>query len=442
MPIPLTLGREGNRISVSGDLEIAHVRRVLAVLHETIQVRGHRDVSLDFSNCNLAFSGAMLPICAQAMLMQLEEVEFDLSLPVSDRLRRLFQNTGWAHYISPKKFDPPDRQSTNRQFPATQYRTHEEQETVLNELLEKLLAVIPNFNRAAFAAVEWALNEISDNVLNHSQSPIGGLLQLSVFDVRRNRVEFTVSDAGVGVPGSLRPTRSEIRTDADALMQSVRSGVTRNPQDFQGNGLYGTLEICRVGGGKFSVNAGNGILFSVNETVTARNDQIQFCGTSVDLISHEPQPGSLYELVGPYSGTCQNQRANHADEPNPVPARCVAAGILHPLWQRGAVRCGAQRDALAGWISLPAVRRCRALCRGSWRTQVVSVPGLSPSNVVDRWHGARQHEAATAHLVPGHLPHQPVQDRIVVAGAHAPPGHQLPHRLAGAPQADGGHGRT
>lgn len=297
MPIPLTLGRESNRISVSGDLEIAYVRRVLAVLHETVQVRGHRDVSLDFSNCNLAFSGAMLPICAQAMLMQSDGVEFDLILPTSDRLRRLFLNTGWAHYISPNSYEVPDRQSANRQFPATQYKTHEEQESVLNELLEKLLAVIPNFNRAAFAAVEWALNEISDNVLNHSQSQIGGLLQLSVFDARRNRVEFTVSDAGVGVPGSLRPTRTEIRTDADALMQSVRSGVTRNPKDFQGNGLYGTLEICRVGGGKFSVNAGNGILFSVNETVTARNDQIRFCGTTVDAVIDFSEPSLLEKAL-------------------------------------------------------------------------------------------------------------------------------------------------
>ena len=114
-------------------------------------------------------------------------------------MRRLFLNTGWAHFIEPREYEGPDRQGFTRQFPAAQYRTHEEQESLLNELLEKLLAVIPNFNRSAFAAVEWALNEISDNVLNHSQSPIGGLLQLSVFDPRRYRVEFTISDAGVGV---------------------------------------------------------------------------------------------------------------------------------------------------------------------------------------------------------------------------------------------------
>jgi len=72
------------------------------------------------------------------------------------------------------------------------------------------------------------LNEISDDVLNHSDSSIGGLLQLSVFDPARHRVEFTVSDVGNGVPKTLRAERPEIDNDVDALLESVKSGVARN----------------------------------------------------------------------------------------------------------------------------------------------------------------------------------------------------------------------
>ena len=46
------------------------------------------------------------------------------------------------------------------------------------------------------------------------------------------------------------------------------------------------------------------------------------------LIRHEPQPGSPYELVVPYAGSCQNQGAHHADESHPVPTRGVAAGFF------------------------------------------------------------------------------------------------------------------
>ncbi len=290
---PLSATRDGNEIFVRGDLGIQDVRRVLAVLNATALAKNHHQIKLNFSGCTLAFSGAMLPICARVLYLQSSGFEFFLEPPEDARLHKLFQNANWAHLIAPDDYEPGTRGLLGRQFPATRYQTHEDQERQLNELLECLLAVIPNFNRSAFAAVEWALNEITDNVINHSESPIGGLLQLSVFDLRTSRVEFTVSDAGVGVPSTLRTTRSGMKTDADALLQSVRSGVTRNAELFQGNGLYGSLEICRVGGGRFSLNSGSGALFSINKAVEARNELIDHCGTTVDAIIDFSEPQLL-----------------------------------------------------------------------------------------------------------------------------------------------------
>ena len=269
------------------------MRRVVAILNAAILNRSHDQIKINFERCTMAFSGAILPICARVMHFQQNGIEFFLELPREPRLQKLFLNANWAHLIAPEDFDPASPNATSRQFPATRYTTHAEQETVLNELLERLLAVIPNFSRKAFAAVEWSLNEISDNVLNHSQSEIGGILQLSVFDLRTSRVEFTIADAGVGVPTTLRSARPAIETDADALVQSVRSGVTRNSVDFQGNGLYGTFEICRVGGGRFSLNAGHGALFSMKQSVEARNEVIDLCGTTVDAIIDFSEPHLL-----------------------------------------------------------------------------------------------------------------------------------------------------
>lgn len=293
MARPLTVRRDGNEIVVVGELGIGDVRRVMAILNAAILDRSHDQIKLNFSGCTLAFSGAILPICARVLHFQGKGIDFFLDLPRDPRLNKLFLNANWAHLIAPDDFDPASPSATSRQFPATRYTTHAEQETVLNELLERLLAVIPNFSRKAFAAVEWSLNEISDNVLNHSQSDIGGILQLSLFDPRTSRVEFTIADAGFGVPSTLRAARSGIETDADALVQSVRSGVTRNPVDFQGNGLYGTFEICRVGGGRFSLNAGHGALFSVNQAVEARNEIIDLCGTTVDAVIDFSEPQLL-----------------------------------------------------------------------------------------------------------------------------------------------------
>jgi hypothetical protein len=276
------LGRERDRITVSGTFGAHDVRKVLAAIHDAVEKRGYSEIELDFSRCNSAFSAAMLPLCAHAINLRHNRIDVRLVLPIAEKLARLFLNTGWANFLCPRNFDQPQRDKFSRQFPATIYTTHEQQDKLLNEMLEKLLAVIPNFSRKAFAAVEWALCEITDNVTNHSQSPIGGLLQLSVFDIARKRVEFTVADAGLGVTQTLRTAKPEITNDIDALMQSVRSGVTRNAQDFQGNGLYGTLEICRAGGGKFTLNAGNAALICVNGAVNAKYEPIPFVGTTID----------------------------------------------------------------------------------------------------------------------------------------------------------------
>jgi hypothetical protein len=291
------LGRERDRITVSGTFGAQDVRKVLAAIHDAVEKRGYSEIELDFSRCESAFSAAMLPLCAHAVNLRHHRIDVRLVLPAAEKLARLFVNTGWAHFLCPRDFGQPKRDNFSKQFPAAIYTSHEQQDKLLNELLEKLLAVIPNFSRQAFAAVEWALCEITDNVTNHSQSPIGGLLQLSVFDFARKRVEFTVADAGLGVAQTLRAAKPEIRDDIDALMQSVRSGVTRNAKDFQGNGLYGTLEICRAGGGRFTLNAGNAALICMNGTVNAKYEPIPFVGTTIDAHIDFSEPSLLEKAL-------------------------------------------------------------------------------------------------------------------------------------------------
>lgn len=289
--------RSDNRVVVKGDLTVGDARRVLSCMHQALEHRGYQSVVLDFSMCTSAFSAAMLPVCANACRLENKGNTVELVLPADVSLARLFINTGWAHLIDPGRYLEPDRRPQSRQFPVARYKTHEEQSDVLDELLEKLLSVVPNFNRSAFSAVEWALNEISDNVINHSKSDIGGLVQLSIFDPRRSRIEFTVSDAGVGVPTTLRSSVAQLNTDADALIESVRSGVTRNASDFQGNGLYGTLEICRVGGGKFSLNSGHAALYTQQQSLVTRNEVVPFVGTTVDALIDFSEPSLLEKAL-------------------------------------------------------------------------------------------------------------------------------------------------
>ena len=66
-----------------------------------------------------------------------------------------------------------------------------------------------DLHRSDFAAIEWSLNEIMDNVLVHSESNFGGLVQLTTFNNYNKKIEFIVSDGGNGIPCTLKPHISE-----------------------------------------------------------------------------------------------------------------------------------------------------------------------------------------------------------------------------------------
>lgn len=79
-----------------------------------------------------------------------------------------------------------------------------------------MLGAIPELERTDFAAFEWAVNELTDNVLVHSESTVGGLVQVSTFVKFSKRVQFVVADAGIGIPTSLRSGHPEINSDTEA----------------------------------------------------------------------------------------------------------------------------------------------------------------------------------------------------------------------------------
>jgi hypothetical protein len=94
-----------------------------------------------------------------------------------------------------------------------------------------------------------------DNVLNHANSPVGGFVQLAIFPPTK-KIAFTVSDAGRGIRESLQEGIPNLYSDRVAIEQAVRSGVTRNSDVGQGNGLSGSLALATATGGWFRIRSG------------------------------------------------------------------------------------------------------------------------------------------------------------------------------------------
>lgn len=273
--------RTGNRLIFEGQFLLNDVLRPLVGLHQAVQEAGYRDLVIDFSRCTAAFAGPMLALCAQVMRLNAARIDTELVLPQDEKLARLFRNANWAHFLEPRNH-PQSEFKGHTQVPATHFTNASEQQRAVNRIVNAILGAIPDLQRKELSALEWSVNEITDNVLNHAQSTIGGLVQVSTFQRMRKRVEYIVADAGVGVPATLRATHPSLTSDAAALEQAIREGVTRDKDVGQGNGLFGSYQVCSHSNGFFQIESGYGkLMFTERDGLRITSERVPYEGTLV-----------------------------------------------------------------------------------------------------------------------------------------------------------------
>ena len=287
----------GNCLSVRGPYGVAEFHRLLAAIHDRVVNRGYSDLVLEFSDCTSAFAGPMLALCAQVVKMRAEGIGAALVLPSDLKLQKLFKNANWAHHIDPERFEVSKFKGSS-QVPALHFVTANDQDRSVNTIMNAVLGSLSDFTREDLAAIEWSVNEITDNVINHSESATGGFVQLSTFKKQQRRVEYVVCDAGIGIPGSLRHTYPQLTSDTEALDKAIREGVTRDLSVGMGNGLFGTFEICRVSKGYFEVHSGYARL-TQNEPkgLHIGTEKVPYAGTLVVACVDYSSSGVLSEAL-------------------------------------------------------------------------------------------------------------------------------------------------
>lgn len=279
----MSVTRDGNRIVFGGAFSVSEIHWPLAGIHQAVHDFGYQDLVLDFRACEAAYSGPMLALCTQILRLREQRIDSELILPQDEKLARLFRNANWAHFLEPRKFEPSTFRG-HSQIPGTQFKTPEDQHKAVNRIVNAILGAIPDIERSNFAALEWSVNEITDNVITHSESVVGGLVQVSTFRKNQKIVEYIVADAGLGIPETLRSGRPEISQDTEALDQAIREGVTRDKKLGQGNGLFGSFQISSLSGGRFQIDSGHArLLFDSKARVpfAIHNEKIPFDGTLV-----------------------------------------------------------------------------------------------------------------------------------------------------------------
>lgn len=81
----------------------------------------------------------------------------------------------------------------------------------------------------------WCLNEMMDNILQHSQSDVGFIM--GQIHQNRKHISICISDPGIGIYNSLKNTQHKPRSPIDEITLAIKEGVTRDVKVGQGNGM-------------------------------------------------------------------------------------------------------------------------------------------------------------------------------------------------------------
>lgn len=274
---PRNISWDAQNISLSGQLGVQEAYSLAKGLDVLVSKRGYQDICLDFRSAFPVRESFMVPAIALIRERRRNGVVFELELPENTSARAIFHNANWAHLIN----DLDHAASTfdgEGHLPASAYTTSAEQTSAVDRLMSMILKVVP-LQRKQLAALEWSVSEITDNVLNHSQSQMGGVIQASRLNIGgRMIIEFVVADSGIGIRRSL-----EEKHDVRALERAIEEGITRNPATNQGNGLYGTFRVSTLSQGRFELHSGHAALVAEGEgsVRTSQKQSSFFPGTIV-----------------------------------------------------------------------------------------------------------------------------------------------------------------
>lgn len=236
--------REGNVITIHSLQNYNCVNSFIRALHKGYKNAGYEEFVVQFKDIQGIFPNAAVPI---AGLIDFFRKENNLVIEGKS------YNENLQAILSP--YELPDRQDALQRALGkiwkfqTSKDIYEIQTALINELRRNDI-----FADGVLEGIEWSINEIMDNVLNHSQASCGFIM--GQIHKSTKHVAFTIYDTGIGIYNSLKGSINSPRNNADALTLCIKEGVTRDKKVGQGNGMYGLFSLIREGNGRLVITSG------------------------------------------------------------------------------------------------------------------------------------------------------------------------------------------
>ena len=241
---PDSISREGDVIDV---MRLDHGKAVsdfIRIVDDAVRNRGYKALTIDFNKVDSVYPNAAVPIAGILRYYQKEQgIDFNIT-----NERHITK----TNMLNPLPYNGDSRYVLNRVWSV---ETSEEVARMVDAFIEELQKSA-QFYKGMLNAIEWSLNEVLDNVIQHSKTSLGYVMG-QLHPTSKN-IAFTVFDAGQGIYNSMKDSEHRPRTTIDAITLSIKEEVTRDKRIGQGNGLFGLHSIVKQGKGKLVITSGNG----------------------------------------------------------------------------------------------------------------------------------------------------------------------------------------
>ena len=232
-------------------------------------------IILDFSSCNFIYPDySLLLLCAFKFLESQKIKVFGTIVYEEPNVIKYLSRMNFFKYLNVEIPEKIQRLPTNKFVEIQRYDEHNQL-----DVLKSIMTVIKSnscINDNAFAGLDYCLNEILDNVLNHSGINEGWVV--AQYFEKINSIRLIVCDIGLGIHKSLNEAHNY--SEEDAIINCIVDGVTNGKG--QGHGLFATSSFAKLNKGWLSLVSGNK-KFDVSEQKSIINNIPFWQGTCVYL---------------------------------------------------------------------------------------------------------------------------------------------------------------
>lgn len=135
----------------------------------------------------------------------------------------------------------------------------------------------------AFSIFNVTLVEVINNVVQHSESPIGCFVCAQAYP-REDRLILSILDFGKGFLSSLSQSYPQLRSNSEAIELAIQEGTTSKGMRNAGRGLWILSDFLKECTGHLNIVSGNGFLEqNIHGVITTKNLTFDLCGSCINI---------------------------------------------------------------------------------------------------------------------------------------------------------------